>query len=153
MQIARKANTIQKYLAIFPKPKKVQLFPSTKYFFSEQPAEDQPYSSATEQQVEIDTTITSTRKDPFASNRANWTYYQGQIQASLLASNKAYLKTKFESSLLNENIVEIPALRYRTKHDRIMTLKNNREVACVLNDDHYVETDSETGEILKRGRM
>jgi hypothetical protein len=58
-----------------------------------------------------------------------------------LASNKAYLRTKFESSLLNENVVDVPALRFRTKHDTITNLMTRKEVACVLNDDHYVETD------------
>ena len=69
-----------------------------------------------------------------------------------MASNKAYLRTKFESSLLNENVVDVPALRFRTKHDTITNLMTRKEVACVLNDDHYVETDQETGKIIKRGR-
>lgn len=62
------------------------------------------------------------------------------------------MRTKFESTILDENIVDVPALRFRRKEDTIIRLKEKREVACVLNDDHYVERDEETGEITRRGR-
>lgn len=96
--------------------------------------------------------MTTIQKDPYANTRANWTFYQGQIQAALLASNKAYIRTKLESSLLQENVVEIPALRFRTKADTVLALKEKREVACVLNDDYYTETDAQTGEVKRKGR-
>lgn len=141
MQIARSRNTLQKSFNLLQLSKKQLLFPSTRFFFSEQQTEDAPEAAPVAKDIEIDTTITSVKKNPFSNNRNNWNYYQGQIKASLQASNKAYIRTKFESSLLNENIVEIPALRFRRKQDTITSLKLNREVACVLNDDHYVETD------------
>lgn len=109
--------------------------------------------AATAGQVEYpDSTITSIKTNPFTNTRSNWTHYQGQIQAALLASNKAYIRTKLESSLLQENVVEIPAIRFRTKQDTLLKLKERREVACVLNDDYYTEVNETTGEIIKKGR-
>ena len=79
-------------------------------------------------------------KQNYSWNRSNWEYYQGQIEASVRNANKAYIRTKLESSLVDHTRVEIPALRLRRNEDTIDSLKKKGQVACSLVSDHGHET-------------
>lgn len=78
----------------------------------------------------------STVNKEYSINRKNWDFYQGQIKASLNYANRAYLRTKFESTLVEESIVEVPALRRRRPEDTMMALKEKRQIGCYLISDH-----------------